>query len=92
MAEAEPVHDAGTELLDQHIGAGQQRAQTIDRIRRLEVERQAPLAAVEQGEHGAAALDLRGKMAHVVAAAGALDFQHLGARLGENEGGERTGQ
>ena len=91
VAEPEPRHDARAELLDQHVGAFDQRLK-LGAIRfALEVEHQAFLAAVEQREHRALAVETRLVMAQVLAAR-PLDLDHLGAGLGQQQGGERPRQ
>ncbi|MNY49082.1 hypothetical protein D3C86_1844750 [compost metagenome] len=46
MAKAEPLHHAGPEVLDQHIGAGHELAEHLLAARVLEVERDRALARV----------------------------------------------
>ena len=89
--EAEAHHDAGAELFDEDIGAFDQRPQPRRRAGSLEVDLDALLAAVEHGEQQAVIAGARASFAHGLAA-GALDLDHLGARLGEDEGGERPRQ
>jgi hypothetical protein len=91
-AEAQAVHDAGPELLDQNLGLGDERQEPRDLLRVLEVERQAALAAVEQREAQALAVQPGRVAAHAVALAGALDLDHLGAGLGQQQGGQGPGQ
>ena len=89
--ETEPRHHAGPELLDQNVGALDQRHQPGAVGFVLEIEHQALLAAVEHGEHRALAVEARLVAAHVLAAR-PLDLDHLRARLGEHQGGERPRQ
>ncbi|MNL23785.1 hypothetical protein D3C87_1451880 [compost metagenome] len=46
MAKVEPLHHAGPEVLDQHIGAGHELAEDLLAARVLEVERDRALARV----------------------------------------------
>src|SRR5712671_8217715 len=57
----------------------------------LEIEHQAPLAAIKQSEERALAVMARRIGAHLLAA-WPLDLDYLGARLGEHQGGERPRQ
>ena len=91
IAEPQPRHHAGAELLDQHIGAGQQRHKLVAIGLVLEIEHEALLAAVEQREHRALAVEARLVMAHVLAAR-PLDLDHLGAGLRQQQRGERPRQ
>ena len=57
----------------------------------LEIEHQAFLAAVEQREHRALAVEARLVVAHVLAAR-PLDLDHLGAGLRQQQGRQRPRQ
>jgi hypothetical protein len=92
IAEAKAVHDAGPELLDQHVGGADQRHQARCRALRLEVERDAALAAIEQGKAGARRAEPGLVATQLVAVSGPLDLDHLGAGLGQDQAGERSGQ
>ena len=91
VAEAQPRHHAGAELLDQHIGALDQWHQPVAVGAVLEVQHQAFLAAVEHGEHRGLAVEARLVAAHVLAAR-PLDLDHLRAGLGQHQCRERPRQ
>src|SRR6185312_11622234 len=78
VAETEPRHHAGTELLNQDVGAHEQRLELFAVGLALEIDRKHALAAVEHGEGRALAVEHRWKAPHVLAAR-ALDLDHLGA-------------
>ena len=90
--EAEPVHHAGPEALEDDVRARHQLEEQLATARCLEVEAQRALVAVDGGEHRRAALVQRRHPAHVVAAVEVLDLDDVGAEAGEDHGGERTGQ
>ena len=93
VAEAEPVHHAGPELLQHDVGAlGEQRQHAIARGRVLEVGGDALLAAVEQREVDALLPPARLVAAHLLALARPLDLEHLGAGLGQQQRGQRPRQ
>src|SRR5262245_9084911 len=48
IAEAQPLDDAGTEVLQQHVGRLQQGAEDVLAARVLQIDRQAPLVRVER--------------------------------------------
>ena len=50
VAEPEPVHDAGPEVLDEHVRLGGQTPHDVDALRRLDVDRDRPLPAVARRE------------------------------------------
>ena len=91
LAEAEPLHHAGPEVLDQHVGLADQAAHQGDRLGPLQVEREAALAGVELAEVGALAVAQRRALAHVVAF-GRLDLQDLGAHVGAQPRAVGAGQ
>ena len=81
VAEAEPLHRPGLEVLAEDVGAGHQLEHDLPAARVLGVDRDALLVAVEQGEEaGAGADELSG-----VVAAERLDLDHLGAEVAEDD-------
>src|SRR5581483_674271 len=91
VAEPELREAAGPEVLDQHVSRRDQAAQRLGAVRRLEIDRDALLAAVQREEEAALAADERRPRARVVAVLGLLDLQHLGAPVAELHRAERTG-
>ena len=91
VAEAETFHDAGPELLDEHIGAARklEHAGLIGRFR--EIGDEAVLTTVEEGEKRAFAPEARRVAAHLLPA-WLLDLDHLGPGLGEDQRRQRTGE
>ena len=92
VAEPEPVHDTGAKALDQRVGAGRQAPQQRAAFRLLEVDAQAFLVAIDELVEIAGVTRHRPHRADIVAGAGVLDLDHLGAVIGEVLGGERAGQ
>ncbi len=97
VADAEAVHHAGAEVLDQHVGAVDQATEHLEALLLLEVDHHAALAAVDALEVaavGAVPAGLgreRGHLARAVAA-GRLDLHHVGALVGEQHRAERPGE
>ena len=87
-AEAELRHDAGAEVLHQHIRARRKRAGDFQIIRRLQVQHDRSLASVDVLKERAFAVAERPNMA-VLVAARRLDLDHVGAEIGHQ--GRRVG-
>jgi hypothetical protein len=81
-AEAEALHHAGPEPLDQRVGALDHPERGGDRLGALQIERHAAAAALH---------DVPMRLARRGAGhrGGAVDPQHLGAHVGEHHRGER---
>ena len=91
IAEAEPFHGARREVLDQHVGAGDQPAQDFLAAVGLQVEHDAALVAVHHQEGRGLVADLRRHgMPGVVAVRPFLDLDDVGAHVGEHQGAGRT--
>ena len=89
--EAPRGHQAGAEGLDQHVGALAERARELAVAVVREVERDRALVAVEPEVVGRiVAVPRRAPGARVVAAAGALDLDHVGAEVAERHRRERA--
>src|SRR5262249_33848127 len=86
MVEAEPRHDAGAEILDEDVGLGGEGMDEGEPLGLAHIHRDAALAAVEEREIGALALDMRSEMAALIAAPRHLDLDDLGAEIGEHGG------
>jgi hypothetical protein len=81
-----------SEVLDQNIGALDQLGQDPTALVGLEVEREAPLVAVEHREIEAVdAWDVAKLGARYITAARQFDFDNVGAEPGEDLGATRTG-
>ena len=83
-AEAEPLHDAGAEALDEAVGLLDERQHGLDAVGVLEVDADRAPPAVEHV----------GRRSGRVAAADVLrpvDADHVGAHVGQHHGAERTG-
>ena len=90
--EAHAVERAGTEILHQNVRFLDQLLENLFALRRLGVERQRALVAVEHGEiQGVLALDVTKLGARDVAGARALDLDHVGAEPGEQLRAGRSG-
>ena len=82
-AEAEALHHAGAEALDQRVGAGDEFERRGDRLRLLQVEGDRAAAAIEKG----AALERLERVA--LAGRRAVDAHDVGPHVGEQHAGER---
>ena len=92
VADAEAIDHARAKRLDEHVRGLGQAEQRLDALRRLEVEDQAPLAAMGVGEPHRDAVALRADLAVRLAARQRLDLDHLGAVVGHRLGHRRPGQ
>ena len=92
VAEAQLVHHAGAEALDQDVGGLHQFLERSLAVRVLEIEAQATLVAVHHLVQVAGVAPHRTERAGVVARAGVLDLDDIGTIVGEMLGGERAGQ
>ena len=80
VAQSQPVHDAGGEILDQHVGLLDQRQEQLPAARLLEVEDDRLLVGVQHDQR--IGLDLALAAAHHVALR-RLDLEHPRAHEGE---------
>ena len=89
--DAEPRRFGWTEAVDDDVGTGEERIEHARRGRRAEIERDAPLAAVQQVEIGCRAAGIarwrepRRKLAHAVAAVRILHLDDVGAEIGQKQ-------
>jgi hypothetical protein len=94
-ADADLVDHAGPQVLDQDVRRLAQTVQRLDVRGRLEVEHDRALVAVlavEVERRRAIRPEGRAPEARVVAALGLLDLDHVGAHVGQQHAGQRTGQ
>ena len=95
VADAEPVHHAGAEILHDHVGVGDQALDDLDRRRLLQIQGQAALVAVDRqpGRRHPAVRPLarQRRAAHVLALA-AFHLDDLGAEQGKLVGTEGAGE
>src|SRR5467141_1703790 len=90
--ESQLLDDAGAQALDEDVGARDEALEDLEAALALAVQRQALLVAVQRHEQRALAAPVgRGPRARVVAAAGPLDLDHVGAHVTERLRAERTG-
>ena len=89
VVEVEVGHGARAQVLDDDVGGRDQLAKDLLAAIRLEVDRDRPLVAVEAHERGALAIDQRRRHAHLVAAVGVFDLDHLGPEVGQLHAAER---
>jgi hypothetical protein len=92
VAETEPLHRAGPEVLEHHVRRLDQRPEDLLPFRRLQVQREALLVAVHGEEIRGLAARERRPAPRVVALAGLLDLDDLGAHVAEGHGAERPGE
>src|SRR5262249_12015476 len=96
VADAELVHHAGAEALDDRIGVAREPQERVATADSLEVESKAALVAVDH------AIDRRGRArgragrepetARVIPLARVLDLDHIGPEVGEVQRAGRAGQ
>ena len=89
MAEAEAGGGAGGEVLQQHVGVGEQLRQHLGRLGMLEVQRDAALAAIEPDEEAGLPVHEAVVGAGEVALAGPLHLDHVGAEVGQVAAADR---
>src|SRR5206468_7944551 len=88
--EPEFVDGARSEALDEHVGSADQTVQNLEPARRLQVEGQAFLVAIQRDEGRALAAPVRGgPRPGVVPAPGPLDLDDLGPHVSEGLRAER---
>jgi hypothetical protein len=92
VADAELVHDAGAETLDDDVRRQSQSAEHGDALGLLQVEAQRALVAVDELEEGAGFARPGAHRTGVVALAGVLDLDDVGAEVGEVLGGDGARQ
>ena len=92
VPEAELVHRSRPEVLEEHVALARERLKDLASLGRLEVQGDALLVAVDRHEVRRLALDERRPAARVVALAGLLDLDDLGAHVTEHHGAEGTGE
>ena len=92
VPEPKLLHGAGAEVLENDVAHLHEIGEDLARGRRLEVQRDALLVAVDRHEVGRLAPDERRPAPRVVALARLLDLDHLGAHVGEDHGAERAGE
>ena len=91
VADSEPIHHAGPKLLDHDIGSFDERQHAVGRARFLEVDLNAPLAAVQHRERNALPINERRGMADRVAAR-SFDLDDLGTGFRQHQGCQGTRQ
>ena len=97
VADAQAVQDARPERLEEDVGVAGEAQQHVAALVGLEIDPDRALAPVERQEErrvGAllGALVVRRRPAHVVAHAGVLDLDHVGAEVAEQQRAEPAGQ
>ena len=95
VAEAQPVHGAGLEVLHHDVRPGDEAMHHLAGAGMLEVERQRPLAGVDRQEHrrhaGAPEVVVADQVAALVAAGPLLQLDDIGAHHRQVLGAERAG-
>src|SRR5207245_1804729 len=84
VAEAEPLHHAGPEVVHQNVGLA---GEPIDRLtteRRADVDRDAALVAIQAPEHGTLAARVFHVHAGEIAGARPLDLDDVGAEVAQH--------
>src|SRR5262249_54834866 len=87
-AEAQSLHGARPEILQHDVGPGDEPVENGLALRRLQVQREALLAAVHRHEVRGLAARERWPAARVVALAGLLDLEDLGAHVAQRHRAE----
>ena len=83
---AQTIHHARTVALHEHVGRVDDAQQQLTPEIGFQVEGDAALVAVDGVEKRALPIDHRWSRAHVIAAAGLFDLDHIGAHVGQEEG------
>src|SRR6266852_1210265 len=92
VAEAETLHRARPEILDQDVGALHQIAQHVGTLRGLQIERDVPLVAVDDEIRRRLAALVRRPGARFVARAGVFHLDDIGAHIGQEHAAEGPGE
>ena len=97
VADPQPLHHAGAEALQQHVGLAHEPQQDLAPRVGLQIDADRALVAVERQEQRAARallrpLVARRRPAHVVAEPRVLDLQHVGAEVGQQPRAEAARQ
>src|SRR5262249_21606778 len=90
-AEPPGLEDAGPEVLDDHVAHRHEAAHDLLPLRRVQIEGDDLLASVVDGPPVVGAVLGGAETAEVVALAGQLRLDHLGAELGHESAAERAG-
>ncbi len=92
--EPEALERAGAEVLDEHVGLGDQAQEHLAVGVGLQIERDRPLVAVDELPPQAAAVAwvAPGHVAQRVTAVGSFDLDDVGAEVGEVAGAVRAGE
>ena len=91
-ADAPAFERAGSEVLDQHVGVGDELLEELRAVGVAEVQRDRLLVAADHlPPQRHAVLDVA-VAAHRVAALGVLDLDHVGAEVAEHGRGHRSGE
>ena len=85
-ADPQPVHHAGAVALHQHGRGFDEAQERLVASVGLQVQDDAPLAAVDRVEEDALPIHQRRRQAHVVAGAWLLDLDDVGAQVGQQLG------
>lgn len=94
VADTKPVHHTRPETLDDHVGPPGQLQERFASLGTLEIQREAALVAIDGPVEvaGSALFPAATHGAHVVAGAGVLDLDDVGAEVGEVEARHRARQ
>jgi hypothetical protein len=85
VAEAQPLENAGAEVLEQHVAGREQLREDLLGARRLQIQREAALVTVEREiEEAVRVGSVREHRARGIALAGLLDLDHVRAEPGEH--------
>src|SRR5450759_3293825 len=90
--EAQPSHDAGAVAFNEHVGVLRKAQQEVAARRRLEVQGDTALVAVDCVEEDALAVNEGWRPAQVVAPARLLDLDDVGTHVAQEPGAERAWQ
>ena len=89
-AQAQAIHGAGAEVLQQHVGGGDQRLHRRQGLRFLQIDAQRALAPVAGEEPWRQTVAARADAPHLITGGG-LHLDDLGTLVGQHRRGHRTG-
>ena len=92
VTQPQTLHDAWPKLIDHHIRRLDQGRKLFQSTRRLQVDGNAALAAIEHRERDAGVAEPRLILTQLLSASDAFDLDHFCTRLGQHQRRHRAGE